>query len=169
MPLGELVLSPSFVHHQCSCSSPHALWHTGMASVELLLSLQRRFAELRPLALVLKQLLSHQNLNNTYAGGVSSYCLVLMIVAFLLHFERSRDSTDQETKQRAMVCRHRPLTWCGDSAKPGREAKDGPGRLGVLLVEFLRWYSVDFDCATTGIVLDREQMAHEKSVYSCIR
>lgn len=93
------MLSPSFEHHQCSCSSPLVLLHTGAASVELLRSYQQRFAELRPLALVLKQLLGHQNLNNTYVGGVSSYCLVLMIVAFLLHFERPREQSQSPGKE----------------------------------------------------------------------
>jgi|JI9StandDraft_1071089.scaffolds.fasta_scaffold785014_1 non-canonical poly(A) RNA polymerase PAPD5/7 len=42
-----------------------------------------QYAELRPLAFVLKTFIYSSNLYDTYQGGLSSYGLILMIVAFL--------------------------------------------------------------------------------------
>ena len=43
----------------------------------------RKYPSLTPLVLLLKQFLYERGLNNTYTGGLSSYCLTLMIVSFL--------------------------------------------------------------------------------------
>lgn len=42
-----------------------------------------RYKELRPLAFVLKTFIYSSNLYDTYQGGLSSYGLILMIVAIL--------------------------------------------------------------------------------------
>jgi DNA polymerase sigma len=44
---------------------------------------QQRYPTLRPLVLTLKHLLFLRGLNKPYHGGLSSYALVLMVVAFL--------------------------------------------------------------------------------------
>lgn len=43
----------------------------------------QEFPVLRPLVLVLKQFLLQRDLNEAYTGGISSYCLLLMVYSFL--------------------------------------------------------------------------------------
>ena len=61
----------------------HPCMHSGLASVDLLCHFVAVFPALRPLTLVLKQFLVERGLSSTYTGGLNSYCLVLMVVAFL--------------------------------------------------------------------------------------
>ena len=51
----------------------------------LVLRLLRDFPVLKPLTLVLKQLLVEKGLNDAYTGGLSSYGLVLLIASLLTH------------------------------------------------------------------------------------
>eukprot|EP00916_Digyalum_oweni_P014157 GHVL01023225.1.p1 GENE.GHVL01023225.1~~GHVL01023225.1.p1 ORF type:complete len:721 (+),score=74.70 GHVL01023225.1:94-2256(+) len=58
--------------------------HNGIRSADLVLEYNSMFPTLRPLALVLKQLLKAGGVNKPFEqGGLSSYALVLMIVGFL--------------------------------------------------------------------------------------
>lgn len=57
--------------------------HTGCAAARLVQAYVSLMPALKSLALVLKQFLYLQNLNDTYTGGLSSYCLVVLIVGFL--------------------------------------------------------------------------------------
>ncbi|THF97556.1 hypothetical protein TEA_023558 [Camellia sinensis var. sinensis] len=59
--------------------------HTGLQTTELVKELTERFAAATPLALVLKQFLADRSLDQSYSGGLSSYCLVLLITRFLQH------------------------------------------------------------------------------------
>ena len=76
--------TPSLVPH-FSPSSPNSppLVHSGVASVDLLCHYVAIFPALRPLCLILKQFLYERGLSSTYTGGLNSYCLVLMLVAYL--------------------------------------------------------------------------------------
>lgn len=57
--------------------------HSGLSAREYVLLAQRKSPQLRPLVLVLKQFLSERGLNETYTGGLSSYCVVLLAIYFL--------------------------------------------------------------------------------------
>jgi hypothetical protein len=57
--------------------------HTGCAAARLVKSYVDALPQLRPLAIILKHFLKGQGLNDTYTGGLSSYCLVMMLVSFL--------------------------------------------------------------------------------------
>jgi non-canonical poly(A) RNA polymerase PAPD5/7 len=57
--------------------------HTGLLSNHLVRQYISTLPELRPLALVIKQFLIEKGLSQTYTGGLSSYCLVLMLVSYL--------------------------------------------------------------------------------------
>ncbi|XP_057250564.1 uncharacterized protein LOC104905346 isoform X2 [Beta vulgaris subsp. vulgaris] len=59
--------------------------HTGLQTTELVKQLTDQFPAAIPLALVLKQFLSDRSLDQSYSGGLSSYCLVLLITRFLQH------------------------------------------------------------------------------------
>ncbi|KAF5470038.1 hypothetical protein F2P56_010588 [Juglans regia] len=59
--------------------------HTGLQTTELVKELTDQFPAATPLALVLKQFLADRSLDQSYSGGLSSYCLVLLIIRFLQH------------------------------------------------------------------------------------
>ncbi|CAK8574652.1 unnamed protein product [Lathyrus sativus] len=64
---------------QCT-TGEHGLQTTGMVK-----ELTEQFPAATPLALVLKQFLADRSLDQSYSGGLSSYCLVLLIIRFLQH------------------------------------------------------------------------------------
>ena len=57
--------------------------HHGLEAVLLISQLVEELPMLRPLAIVLKQFLSHRGLLTSYTGGLSSYGLLLMIARYL--------------------------------------------------------------------------------------
>jgi len=59
--------------------------HAGLATAELVRELLARWPALVPLTLVLKQHLKERSLHHAYTGGLSSYCLLLLLTAFLKH------------------------------------------------------------------------------------
>ncbi|EYU30539.1 hypothetical protein MIMGU_mgv1a025631mg [Erythranthe guttata] len=59
--------------------------HTGLLTTGLVKDLTERFPAVTPLALVLKQFLADRSLDQSYSGGLSSYCLILLITRFLQH------------------------------------------------------------------------------------
>lgn len=91
-----------------------------------------QYPPLSHLAFVLKQLLQERGLSNTYGGGLSSYCLVLMIVSFL------QTSVQQKECERFI------------------EKK----LLGDILLRFLEFYGRRFAYQSTGIsVMDAKHFA----------
>ena len=79
-----------------------------------------------PLCLTLKHLLRKNKMGDSYTGGLSPYCLMIMVVAFL---------------------RHGGFTTELNS--------------GLVLVEFLRFYSSEFDYKCTTINLAVEDTGQE--------
>ncbi|XP_062178448.1 uncharacterized protein LOC133883223 isoform X3 [Phragmites australis] len=59
--------------------------HTGLQTTVLVRELTQQFPAVVPLALILKKFLADRSLDHPYSGGLSSYCLVLLIVRFLQH------------------------------------------------------------------------------------
>ncbi|XP_030966508.1 uncharacterized protein LOC115987155 isoform X3 [Quercus lobata] len=59
--------------------------HTGLQTTKLVKELTEQFLAATPLALVLKQFLADRSLDQSYSGGLSSHCLVLLITRFLQH------------------------------------------------------------------------------------
>ena len=57
--------------------------HFGLKCVDLVNNFISQYESLKPLVLVLKNILKIANLNDPYKGGISSYGLILMIVSFL--------------------------------------------------------------------------------------
>ena len=62
---------------------PNAVYKTNTPNVEYVISIVKRFKEIKPLMLILKRLLQITNLNNTFTGGMSSFSLFLLILAFI--------------------------------------------------------------------------------------
>ncbi|CAI9103614.1 OLC1v1002131C1 [Oldenlandia corymbosa var. corymbosa] len=59
--------------------------HTGLQTTELVKELTEQFPAAKPLAIVLKMFLADRSLDQSYSGGLSSYCLLLLIIRFLQH------------------------------------------------------------------------------------
>jgi len=56
---------------------------SGVRSVKLIKEFLARYPNLKYLVLVLKQFLLQRDLNEVYTGGISSYCLLYLIISFL--------------------------------------------------------------------------------------
>lgn len=93
----------------------------------------RKMPPLISLSLVLKQFLFERGLNNSFNGGLSSYCLVLMVVSFL----QLKGFGDQN-----------------ESAGEADKKRESKMNLGQLLVEFLELFGKKFDYHKTGISLN---------------
>lgn len=61
--------------------------HQGLECVDLVKRLVRKYPPLKPIVLVLKQLLTLSELSDPYMGGLSSYGLVIMIVGYFQTIE----------------------------------------------------------------------------------
>eukprot|EP01138_Halocafeteria_seosinensis_P007876 gb/GECG01008047.1/.p1 GENE.gb/GECG01008047.1/~~gb/GECG01008047.1/.p1 ORF type:complete len:624 (+),score=82.39 gb/GECG01008047.1/:1-1872(+) len=57
--------------------------HSGEAARDMFREFSQKMPELLPMTLALKQFLREQGLNHPYKGGLSSYSLTLLIIAFL--------------------------------------------------------------------------------------
>lgn len=68
---------------------------TGLYSTVLVQDFVDKYESLKPLLLVLKQLLKIRGLNELYRGGLPSFTLTIMIVSFLQFFD---DKSDSEAK-----------------------------------------------------------------------
>ena len=91
----------------------------GLETVSLVRQLVARFPMLTPLTLFLKQLLHSHHLDRAYTGGLSPYCLLLLVTRFLQH---PRNQAEAERPQRAS--------------------------LGQLLLDFLHFFGHVFDPRT---------------------
>ncbi|KAL3833107.1 hypothetical protein ACJIZ3_007843 [Penstemon smallii] len=69
--------------------------HTGLQTTGLVKDLTERFPAVTPLALVLKQFLADRSLDQSYSGGLSPYCLILLITRFLQHEHHHGRPTNQ--------------------------------------------------------------------------
>lgn len=90
--------------------------HQGLKCIKLIESYKEEYEALEYLVIIVKQILKNNDLNDPFKGGISSYGIVLMIVAYLQH--------EQEKK-------YVDLSIKGDN-------------LGKLLYGFLSYYS-NFD------------------------
>jgi non-canonical poly(A) RNA polymerase PAPD5/7 len=99
------------------------LLDSGPPAAKLMNTYLEALPPLRPLTLVAKSFLAARGLNQPYTGGVGSYMLQIMIVAFLQ--QRERD---------AVIHHRRPSL-----------------NLGALLMDFFELYGLDFNYVTTGV------------------
>lgn len=93
----------------------------------------QRMPMLKPLTLVLKQFLSSRELNETYSGGLGSFVLQLMVIAFLQIYPT--------------MIMHTQAKQYGMSPRDILQRTN----LGVLLISFLQMFGVDFDYLRVGI------------------
>ena len=90
--------------------------HFGLKCVELVKGFISQYESLKPLVLVLKNILKRANLNDPYKGGISSYGLILMIVTYL------------QTQK-----------------KIGKDISNNENNLGRLFFDFVNHYGLKFE------------------------
>lgn len=101
--------------------------HTsGIKSAHVIQQFITTYPFLPKLVLLLKQFLTQQGLNEVYRGGISSYCLILLLVSFLQRHPR-HGGTDFSS-----------------------------ANLGELLVEFFELYGRRFNYMKTGIFVEND-------------
>ena len=67
--------------------------HHGLLASAIVRELVSIFPTLAPMILVLKHFLQSQNLSKAYTGGLSSYCLTLILSSFLVHQPESTNES----------------------------------------------------------------------------
>jgi non-canonical poly(A) RNA polymerase PAPD5/7 len=96
---------------------------TGAQAAKLMHRYMDALPPLRPLTFVLKYFLAARGTNQPYSGGMGSFMLQMMIVAFL------------QQREREFVYNRMPTNY----------------NLGALLLEFFELYSMDFNYVTVGV------------------
>ncbi|CAD8155391.1 unnamed protein product [Paramecium octaurelia] len=74
-------------------SGPKQNQHLGLISTELTLQWLSYYSELRSIVLLFKSLLKKRGLNDQFKGGMSSFCIIQMVLAFLECFYHSNQAS----------------------------------------------------------------------------
>lgn len=119
IPIVKLVHKDSGIHVDVSFNIAG-----GLATADLVRHYMRLFPAFRPLTLLLKYFLAQRGLNETFAGGIGSFLLQMMVVSFLQHYRRSLASKHDDPKF---------------------------NNLGQLLLGFFTLYGRDFNYSELGI------------------
>lgn len=93
IPIVKLVHKDSGIHIDMSFNIAG-----GLATADLVKHYMRLFPAFRPLTLLLKYFLAQRGLNETFAGGIGSFLLQMMVVSFLQHHRRSLASKHDDPK-----------------------------------------------------------------------
>ncbi|CAI5733861.1 unnamed protein product [Hyaloperonospora brassicae] len=112
----------------------------GMEASKLVRQYVHELPRLKPLLMVLRQMLREKALNSAFTGGLSSYAVALLAV-FLVEASDSDDGGDSGRTRRG------PSETLRE-----REAQE----LGHLLLGFLEYYGTAFDYYSTGLSLKPE-------------
>eukprot|EP01017_Pseudomicrothorax_dubius_P029099 TRINITY_DN3505_c0_g1_i4.p1 TRINITY_DN3505_c0_g1~~TRINITY_DN3505_c0_g1_i4.p1 ORF type:complete len:248 (-),score=14.89 TRINITY_DN3505_c0_g1_i4:83-826(-) len=129
MPILKVTTTKDFLGKRLDITIQDAR-HNGIKCVSVVHHFLSSYETLKPLLLVLKHLLSTISLNDTYKGGLNSYGLLLLIVAYL-----------QMNYITTFPCNVRKI--------------EGQV-LGYILLEFLRFYGIEFDNQKFGVFASSE-------------
>ena len=143
-------------------------------TAEFVRRLLRGFPAIKPLALVLKQLLVERGLNESYTGGLCSYGLVLMIT----HVIR-RDVIKKAEKKQARLNKRKENGNENENEKKGKDIQNGVDGddddddeeerppLGRLLLNFFDYYGKVFNSQVEGISLERDSGTFPRAQAFC--
>ena len=115
IPIIKIISDDNFNNMQIDISIQDEK-HFGLKCVDLVKKFISQYESLKPLVLVLKNILKRANLNDPYKGGISSYGLILMIVTFL------------QTQKRI-----------------GKDISNNENNLGRLFYDFVNHYGIKFE------------------------
>ncbi|GBG27748.1 Hypothetical Protein FCC1311_039712 [Hondaea fermentalgiana] len=121
--------------------------HNGLATVKLVATLRKQHLALTPLLLILKKFLADRGLGYGYAGGLSSYGLLLLVVVYLQNGNPAlatpaprQNGTRIRSSSHGQFSHHAYPTTVN-------------AHLGHLLLGFLNFYGRHFDAAAMGVSL----------------
>jgi len=130
MPSGYV--SPAGADHKIDISSGMTPNHSGIEAAAWLNKQCDARPILRPLILVLKQLVREGNVGDTWTGGIGSFTLSLLLVRLL-----QWNDSEHDTRRDCFPC-------SPESIPAASSSKLDAGRI---LLQFLKFYGVDFDCS----------------------
>lgn len=106
--------------------------NSGITTGKMMKSYVRQYPPLRPLIMTLKVFLSQRKLHDTYSGGIGSFVLCNMIISFI------------QQRQKLSIFLRTNNSW----------------NLGVLLLDFLKYYGTTFNYVTTGACIGNQSDKH---------
>ena len=121
--------------------------HRGVSSVEMAKRYLAETPKLRPLVLIVKEFLSEKGLNNTYTGGLGSYCRIIMARTFLHMYHTSPDNL--------LPVKGAATATITRAATPTPSGDDPLADIGKAVLAFFKFYGTEFDYATMGISTKR--------------
>ncbi len=141
----------------------------GILAVPLMQHFLSSIPALKPLVLVTKQLLLECSLNNPFSGGLSSYCVQILCLAFLLspYMTQAESRVNALTAMLDLLPADRKGTDTGTRNSPsssspaveeptnksGRKLPAPKQNVGKLFLAFLDFYGNQFDFRTVGVAL----------------
>lgn len=106
---------------------------------------------IRSLAMVLKMFLSIRRLGTTFTGGINSYVLVWMVVAYV-KLEMPKAQRGRDSALESVIAGMSTLSMSGGTSnRDGMPDPDIPVDLGEALLGFLRFYGQDFNYTSHSI------------------
>ena len=117
--------------------------HTGLRTTGWVYNMVRHDPVILPVALVLKQFLRARSLDRGYSGGMSTYCLVILLV-------RYRQMQMRQEEQRREMSEENQAPSADDC--------------GSVLLGFLHFYASEFAPRTTGVSITAVDAATGKVV-----
>ncbi|CAH0478585.1 unnamed protein product [Peronospora belbahrii] len=118
----------------------------GLEASKLVRQYVNNLPRLKPLIMVLRQMLREKALNSAFTGGLSSYAVTLLAV-FMMKLQRHEEleSENDDEDQNYIF-----------SEKQMPDEQQNARKLGQLLLDFLEYYGTSFDYFTTGLSLKPE-------------
>jgi DNA polymerase sigma len=144
--------------------------HGGVASSKYVRDLlHNRYPETIPLVLVIKELLAQRHLNEPFTGGVSSYAVVLMVVAVFQMWYYERDGKGgSKDKARAFAAWRAAVVDTNNGASANNNPThnaDMPSlpigkkeriNMGEMLTKFFSFFGREFDIRQYGLCIDKD-------------
>jgi len=131
--------------------------HQGLECVSLVKNLVAKYPPLKPIVLILKQMLNMASLSDPYMGGLSSYGLVVMIVAYfqMLEFQHHQNETDPKK------------TWNEDSRLNYQKSSKRHSRMGSSNISKLQKFCMHNAPNISNSRLNSISRKNKNSVSTC--
>ncbi|KAF8817658.1 Nucleotidyltransferase [Phlegmacium glaucopus] len=117
----------------------------------------------KPLLFVVKMFLSIRRCGTTYTGGINSYALFWMVVAWVkLEMPKQKRVASSANDLSSVTAAFGGLSMSKQNVATSSSSSEGED-LGELLIKFLKFYAEEFDCYTNAIRIEPTPAYHTKS------
>ena len=128
---------------------------SGLRTAKLTKRLIKRWAPLKPLLLTIKHFVYQRGMAETYRGGVGSYLVLLMVLAYLQFAQREANAAEDAAPLPPRPPRRRRERDDSDDDEGEEEGVPtqwrGLASLGELLLGFLRFYGTQLNYVEVGV------------------